>query len=111
MAVLHIVDASGREWQYTLVPSTICSIGRAPDNCIVLNDPRVSRHHAHIRWDDGVFTIVDGVIVDGQLRPSANHVFVNGAQQKNHPLSDGDRITIGLRRCGARPTSSPCFTR
>jgi adenylate cyclase len=95
MAVLHIVDASGREWQYTLVPSTICSIGRAPDNCIVLNDPRVSRHHAHIRWDDGVFTIVDGVIVDGQLRPSANHVFVNGAQQKNHPLSDGDRITIG----------------
>ncbi len=71
-------------------------IGRAPDNQIVLDDPRASRHHAHIKaTDDGSFAIVDGVMVNGQIKRSANHVFVNGEQRFEHPLKDGDRVTIG----------------
>src|SRR6267143_5083205 len=71
-------------------------IGRAPDNTIVLDDPRASRHHAHVKSvDDGSFTIVDGVEVNGQLKRSANKVFVNGEQKFEHLLKDGDRITIG----------------
>ena len=71
-------------------------IGRAPDNQIVLDDPRASRHHAHIKADDdGSFMIVDGVVVNGQLKRSANKVFVNGEQKFEHLLKDGDRITIG----------------
>lgn len=71
-------------------------IGRAPDNQIVLDDPRASRHHAHIRADeDGSFTLVDGVVVNGQIKRSANKVFVNGEQKFEHPLKDGDRVTIG----------------
>lgn len=71
-------------------------IGRAPDNQIVLDDPRASRHHAYIRADeDGSFTIVDGVSVSGQIKRSANKVFVNGEQKFEHPLKDGDRVTIG----------------
>src|SRR5919108_5775763 len=96
MASLKITDASGRQWQYTFAPHTICSIGRAPDNLVVLDDPRASRYHAHIRQgDDGSFTVVDGAIINGQLRRSANKVFVNGEQYFEWQLKDTDRITIG----------------
>jgi adenylate cyclase len=95
MALLKITDASGRQWQYNLLPLASCTIGRAPDNNIVLDDPRASRHHAHIRSDDQGFTIVDGVIIGGQVRRSANKVFVNGEVRFEHPLKDGDRVTIG----------------
>ena len=92
MAILHITDASGRSWQLPLTPQGVCTIGRAPDNRAVLNDPRASRYHAHIKFIHGAYVIVDGS-VDGKL--SANHVFVNGEQRLEHPLRDGDRVQIG----------------
>jgi adenylate cyclase len=95
MAQLKIIDASGREWEYPLTPQTVCTIGRAPDNCVVLDDPRASRHHAHIRTDDGNFTIVDGHAVGGQIRRSANKVYINGEPRFEHQLTNGDRVTIG----------------
>ena len=96
MALLKVTDASGRQAQHQLDSQTPCMIGRAPDNQVVLDDPRASRHHAHIRSDeDGSFTLVDGVFVNGQLKRSANKVFVNGEQKFEHPLKDGDRVTIG----------------
>src|SRR5437868_7891612 len=95
MALLKITDASGRQWQFNLIPQAQCSIGRAPDNNVVLDDPRASRHHAHIRFDDTTYTIVDGVVIGGQVRRSANKVFVNGEARYEHPLKDGDRVTIG----------------
>ncbi|HEV8366969.1 MAG TPA: adenylate/guanylate cyclase domain-containing protein [Pyrinomonadaceae bacterium] len=96
MAHLKITDASGRQWQFSFVPQAICTIGRAPDNSVVLDDPRASRYHAHIKHNDpGTFTIVDGAVINGQLRRSANKVFVNGEAQFEHQLKDGDRVTIG----------------
>src|SRR5712691_4243212 len=96
MALLKTTDASGRQGEYQLNSQAPCMIGRAPDNQIVLDDPRASRHHAHIKaTDDGSFMIVDGVMVNGQIKRSANHVFVNGEQKFEHPLKDGDRVTIG----------------
>src|SRR5438132_11192132 len=96
MALLKITDASGRQSQLQLAPKTTCMIGRAPDNQIVLDDPRASRHHAHIKTaDDGGFVIVDGVYVNGQINRSANKVYINGEQKFEHPLKNGDRITIG----------------
>src|SRR2546428_6079427 len=96
MALLKVTDASGRQVQHPLNPQATCMIGRAPDNQIVLDDPRASRHHAHIKTaDDGSFALIDGVVVDGELRRSANKVYVNGEQKFEHPLKDGDRITIG----------------
>src|ERR1044071_4240730 len=95
MAVLKVTDASGRQAQHQL-NNRIIMIGRAPDNQIVLDDPRASRHHAHIKPnDDGSFTLIDGVFVNGQLKRSANKVFVNGEQKFEHKLKDGDRATIG----------------
>jgi adenylate cyclase len=96
MALLHIVDASGREWKYSLLNSPPeCTIGRAPDNCIVLNDPRASRYHAHIKVENGNYTLVDGINVAGETRRSANKVFVNGTQHYEHGLVNNDRVTIG----------------
>ena len=96
MALLKITDASGRQWQYNFLPYGICTIGRAPDNAVVIDDPRASRYHAHIKSnEDGSFTIVDGAIINGQLRRSANKVFINGEPHYEHQLKNGDRVTIG----------------
>jgi adenylate cyclase len=96
MALLKIIDASGREWQHMLTAQAPCTIGRAPDNTVVLDDPRASRHHAHIKADnENLYTIVDGVVVGGQLRRSANKVFINGEAREEHNLAHGDRVTIG----------------
>ncbi len=95
MALLHITDAGGRAWQLPLSPQGVCTIGRAPDNRVVLNDPRASRYHAHVRHGNGAYVLVDGS-VDGKL--SANHVFVNGEQRLEHPLRDGDIVQIGASR-------------
>lgn len=96
MAYLKITDASGRQWQFDFVSQSVCTIGRAPDNAIVLDDPRASRYHAHIKPDDnGSFTIIDGAVINGQLRRSANKVFINGATHYEHKLKNADRITIG----------------
>ena len=69
MAHLKITDASGRQWQFSFLPNVACTIGRAPDNTVVLDDPRASRYHAHINQSDNQsFTIVDGAVISGQLR-------------------------------------------
>ncbi|HEX7296170.1 MAG TPA: FHA domain-containing protein, partial [Pyrinomonadaceae bacterium] len=96
MAHLKITDASGRQWRFTFTPDSVCTIGRAPDNTVVLDDPRASRYHAHVNsTGDGTFTIIDGAVINGQLRRSANKVFINGASEYEHKLVNGDRITIG----------------
>src|SRR5688500_1829979 len=96
MAHLKITDASGRQWQFNFLPKATCTIGRAPDNSVVLDDPRASRYHAHItQSDNGIFTIVDGAMVNNQLRRSANKVFINGEPRFDQQLKNGDRITIG----------------
>jgi adenylate cyclase len=95
MALLKITDASGRQWQYNFPAQGVCNIGRAPDNAVVIDDPRASRYHAHIKSEDGQFTIVDGAVINGQLRRSANKVFINGEPQPEWDLKNGDRITIG----------------
>jgi len=97
MAFVKVTDASGREWQFTLNPQTVCSIGRAPDNCIILDDPRASRHHAHLRFDSqtGAYQMIDGVYDGNLLRRSANKVFINGQPHFEYTLNTGDRILIG----------------
>src|SRR6478672_637961 len=96
MALLKITDASGRQWQYNLIAQGVCTIGRAPDNAVVIDDPRASRYHSHIKSsEDGTFTIVDGAVINGQLRRSANKVFINGEPQTEFQLKNGDRVTIG----------------
>ncbi|MDQ1613613.1 MAG: adenylate cyclase [Pyrinomonadaceae bacterium] len=95
MAVLHIEDASGRKWQYALTSRGQCTIGRAPENSVPLNDPRASRQHAHIVQRDGAYVVVNGVVNGSIVKRSANGILVNGQQHDECQLAHGDRIKVG----------------
>jgi len=97
-AILKITEPDGRTWEKPLVAGPPMYIGRAKENDIVLNDRRVSRKHAHVATDGGVFRIVDGYFENGELTRSVNHVFVNGSPTLEKPLVQGDAIVIGESR-------------
>jgi hypothetical protein len=66
-----------------MIPLTkaVMSIGRAPENDLVIIDQRVSRQHAQLRAVDGSFVIFDldstgGTILNGQ--PVVQHVLTPG---------------------------------
>jgi len=62
-------------------------IGREADNDIVLNDKKVSRHHADIVFTGSQFEIID--------RGSTNRVIVNGMFVERAILKSGDIIGLG----------------
>lgn len=64
----------------------VISIGRAPENDLVVAHAKVSRKHAEIRYEDGRFLVRD--------LSSTGGTFVNGNQVKNAELSKGDVITL-----------------
>ncbi len=114
-AILKIKDASGRSWEFNLLPGNTYTIGRAKENDIVLNDRRVSRRHAHILSDGVGFTVVDGYYENGALLRSVNHLYVNGAAELEKLLQTGEVITIGESKLEIRevsealPVSKPSF--
>jgi len=74
----------GREFRL----KKITDIGREEaHNDIRLDDRTISRQHARIRYEEGVFVIYD--------LASANGVFVNGEQVQRQVLAHGDRIKLG----------------
>lgn len=85
-AVLEVVAVDGSKRRVP-VDGRRLSIGRAPDNGLVLSDSRVSRHHARInvRHRALVFTDLD----------SMNGSRVNGVRVSEVALGEGDRIEIG----------------
>lgn len=65
----------------------VFNIGRHPDNDLVLDDPRVSRHHVQIRLRHGRFTVYD--------RHSRAGTIVNGQKINQHILTPGDVLRLG----------------
>src|SRR5579859_7945363 len=63
------------------------TIGRDPENDLVLDDRRVSRRHAEIRLRLGRYTMYD--------LQSTNGTFVNARRVAEVALQGGDRVTIG----------------
>jgi pSer/pThr/pTyr-binding forkhead associated (FHA) protein len=69
------------------VPSQGLTIGRNPDNDVVLaGEFTVSRHHAVITLEEGKYVLYD--------RDSANGTWVNEERVFRHTLASGDRIQI-----------------
>lgn len=97
-SILKITEATGDSWDFELAQSALYSIGRAKENDIVLNDRRVSRHHAQVSAENGNFKVIDGYFADGELKRSVNRVFVNGIPYLDKILEQGDMITIGESR-------------
>ena len=69
------------------LPNQMVSIGRAPDNDVVVGDPATSGHHGRIEVRYGSFWISD--------LGSTNGTQVNGEPVIEKQLSDGDLIAIG----------------
>ena len=80
------VRSAGRTWEVALDRETQ-TIGRLPDNDIVINRQSVSRHHARVERRGDGFMIQD--------LNSGNGTWVGGARIDRHLLADGDAIRIG----------------
>ncbi|MBA2718906.1 MAG: DUF3662 domain-containing protein [Chloroflexi bacterium] len=77
-------DRSSRTVSFDGRPITI---GRAPDNGLVLRDGRASRHHARIDGRRGSLVLTD--------LGSTNGSFVNDRRVESIALGEGDRIVVG----------------
>lgn len=73
--------------QTRMIPQSGATIGRAPDNDIVISEQTVSSHHARISYASGVFTIED--------LGSLNGVYINGNKISIHRLSGSCIFRIG----------------
>lgn len=65
------------------------SIGRGKTD-VVVNDPKVSRHHADLEWSEKGFVLID--------LKSTNGIFVNDQKVDKKLLSADDVITVGDTR-------------
>jgi hypothetical protein len=63
------------------------TIGRKPDNDLVIDNPAVSGHHAWIFEEQGTYFIED--------LGSVNGTFVNDEKVQKHQLQNTDRVVIG----------------
>ena len=84
---LRLIDTTNNR-AYDLASARLL-IGRESKNDIAVHDVNASRTHAELRFEpQGVWTITD--------LGSTNGTLVNGREVATQPLSEGDRITIGM---------------
>lgn len=69
------------------VGSKEVSIGRSPDNAMVIDNPAVSHYHARVFNEEGRMMLEDF--------GSMNGTFVNGQRVKMVMLKPGDAVTVG----------------
>jgi len=67
--------------------SNVINIGRRSDNQLVLDDPRISRHHCQLRLRQGRYHIYD--------LDSTHGVYVNQHAIREHILNHGDVVSLG----------------
>src|ERR1700752_222821 len=63
------------------------TIGRLPDNAVIIDNPAVSGHHARLFFEGGRAVLED--------LPSTNGTFVSGRPVARHLLQHGDEVLIG----------------
>ena len=84
MPILTLLSGDGTR-QYAAGPTA--TIGRLPDNTILVDSPGVSGHHACVFGTDGQYIIED--------LQSTNGTFVNGVRVSRHALQHGDVVKVG----------------
>ncbi|WP_038040214.1 FhaA domain-containing protein [Thermorudis peleae] len=85
--------------QTFLIRQKVTTIGRAPDNDVILEVPEVSRHHARLEYHQDHYEIVD--------LNSTNGTMVNGRPVTRSPITDGDRLTLGTVSLQILPYQGP----
>lgn len=86
MATITLKLADGSD-QKIILTKTVSTVGRDPENDIVINDESVSGHHAEIRLEDGRHILKD--------LGSTNGLRVNGERAMESVLNDGDLLRFG----------------
>jgi sigma-B regulation protein RsbU (phosphoserine phosphatase) len=82
---LSFTDADGQH--DVLLDRQTTTIGRLPDQDVVLRDQSVSRQHATIVRENNSYSIVD--------RNSSHGTFLNGTRVQSAPLNPGDVVQLG----------------
>ena len=88
---LQGAGALEREFEIRKLPTTI---GADPDNDIALNDPTISRRHAEIEMDNGVYVIRDAGSTNGTF-VAFNGEPAQERQIERNALRDGSLIRLG----------------
>jgi ABC transport system ATP-binding/permease protein len=96
LVTLRYQDGSG--WQQEEAPpiqpiklgAPELTIGRDPDNSVVLAHPQVSGRHAKLAREGGAYRVID--------LHSTNHIYVNGQPVTSQLLKMGDELRIGPYR-------------
>ena len=78
-----LVSGSSRVFTFD---KPVIKIGRGKENDLVLDSLYISRTHAELRYENGIFTIAD--------LGSAGGIYVNGEKVNRCILSEGDVITL-----------------
>ena len=86
-AALLTFEAGPFAGRIVALPNHMVTIGRAPDNDVVVGDPATSGRHGRLEMRGGLFWISD--------LGSTNGTLVNGEPVIEKQLSDGDLIAIG----------------
>ena len=85
------------------------TIGRLPDNTVIIDNPAVSGHHARVFCDGNSFVVED--------LNSTNGTFVNDIRIVRHHLRDGDAVLVGKHKlvfdesAEVEPTLQPAAAR
>jgi pSer/pThr/pTyr-binding forkhead associated (FHA) protein len=94
---------------YEIAPNSILSIGRLDTNDIVLDDYKVSREHAVLKYSNGEFTLIDlasthGTYVNGEGVEKQTIPMGSTIQIVNHELLVTDQVPKDLRDTRILPT-------
>ncbi len=84
-----LIFVQGNEQKNIVLNRTPFTIGRKADKDLVIADPRVSRDHAQILQEDGIFFLLD--------EGSKHGTFVNGERIQRQKLERNDRLEFGAR--------------
>lgn len=94
------IQLAGKLWEL-LLKSGINTIGRAPDNDIVLDHPKVSRRHACVEIQ---INAAHAKLID---QNSGNGTWVNGAKISEYVLQGSEAIQIGPAVLVYKPAFQP----
>jgi pSer/pThr/pTyr-binding forkhead associated (FHA) protein len=95
-----VVTLDAHELLHRAIGAHPVTIGRLPDNLIVIDNPTVSAHHARV-YREGPHYVLEDL-------QSTNGTFVNDQPIARHSLAEGDVVVIGkhvllFSREGAAP--------
>src|SRR6187401_2285152 len=87
MAWLRCENTIRKTVQSAPLRKVLTTIGRAPGNDVVLDDPMVAGTHANVVRQGGAYSV--------HLVDKVAELYVNGQRVKKADLKDGDRLLFG----------------